>query len=99
MKTEIREAIHALDWALENTKPAIPELQSDLFNILTNACEGLKRLEGEAAEPDGWIYREKHVITCEIYNSSSEVFKKQCEKYYRSPSPSFSPPTDEQAMV
>jgi hypothetical protein len=42
------ECIDAINWALENCKPDRPELQSDLFNILTNAMEaGNRTLRGE----------------------------------------------------
>lgn len=41
---EVKEAIEAFKWALDNMKPDRPELQSDVFNILTNAMVGLERL-------------------------------------------------------
>lgn len=42
------ECVDAINWALENCKPDRPELQADLFNILTNAIEnGNRTLRGE----------------------------------------------------
>ena len=40
----ITDAITALKWAQDNMKPDRPELQSDVFNILTNAIVGLEHL-------------------------------------------------------
>lgn len=42
LKDALKGCVDALEWALESTNPARPELQSDLYNILTNALTTAK---------------------------------------------------------
>jgi hypothetical protein len=48
--------IEALEWALNNTKPERPELQSDHFNILTNALNEAKNLSLNSTPSDEELY-------------------------------------------
>jgi hypothetical protein len=57
--------IEALEWALNNTKPERPELQSDHFNILTNALNEAKNLSLNSTPSDGRLLemaKEKYPI-------------------------------------
>lgn len=67
----LNDAINALEWALENTT-CEDRLQSDKFNILTNALVNLKdyalqKGDGREVEFSEWL--RKNYRTHEIYGS------------------------------